>query len=62
MAHLAGEISLHEATAKAKTATRRYAKRQLTWARNQMFHWQILQSHNPAENLHSATEKSTKAG
>ncbi len=31
-----GEISLNEATEKAKTATRQYAKRQLTWIRNQM--------------------------
>jgi tRNA dimethylallyltransferase len=62
MAHLAGKISLHEAVTQAKTATRRYAKRQLTWARGQMFHWQVLQSHNAAENLRSATEKSTKAG
>ena len=62
IAHLAGELSLGDATTRAKTATRRYAKRQLTWARNQMFHWQVLQSHNPAENLLSATEKTSKAG
>ncbi len=35
-AHLRGEISLDEAAEKAKTATRRYAKRQNTWIRTQM--------------------------
>lgn len=62
MAHLAGELSLDEAATRAKAATRRYAKRQLTWARNQMFHWQVLRGHNPAENLRFATEKYAKTG
>jgi tRNA dimethylallyltransferase len=60
--HLAGKLSLDQAATQAKAATRRYAKRQLTWARNQMFHWQVLNSHNPAENFISATEKISKAG
>jgi len=34
-AHLRGETSLEDALAAAKTATRRYAKRQLTWLRHQ---------------------------
>lgn len=34
--HLRGEISLDEARAKAKTATRRYAKRQATWFRHRL--------------------------
>lgn len=46
-AHLAGEISLEEATAKAKTETRRYAKRQLTWIRNQMAGWLKLDPSDP---------------
>ena len=37
--HLAGEISLEEAIAGAVMDTRRYAKRQLTWFRNQMKDW-----------------------
>jgi tRNA dimethylallyltransferase len=37
--HLAGEISLDEAAAGAVMDTRRYAKRQLTWFRNQMRDW-----------------------
>lgn len=35
-AYLDGEISIDEATALAKTATRQYAKRQMTWLRNQL--------------------------
>jgi len=34
LAHVHGEIALSEAAAQAKTATRNYAKRQLTWIRN----------------------------
>ncbi|NQV83677.1 MAG: hypothetical protein HQ494_07635, partial [Rhodospirillales bacterium] len=34
--HLAGEISLDDAVASAKQATRNFAKRQLTWMRNQV--------------------------
>jgi tRNA dimethylallyltransferase len=37
--HLRGEISLEEAVALAKTATRQYIKRQFTWWRGQMKHW-----------------------
>lgn len=38
-AHLRGEIGLDEATARAKQATRNYAKRQMTWIRNRMADW-----------------------
>ena len=34
--HLRGEIALDEAIAAAQRATRRYAKRQMTWFRHQM--------------------------
>ncbi|WOJ89297.1 tRNA (adenosine(37)-N6)-dimethylallyltransferase MiaA [Methylocapsa polymorpha] len=41
IAHLNGELSLAEAAALAKLDTRRYAKRQFTFARHQLptFHW-----------------------
>ncbi len=39
LAHAAGDLSLHEAVAAMKTETRRYARRQLTWFRNQMADW-----------------------
>ena len=37
--HLHGEMALQDAAAQAKTDTRRYAKRQLTWFRTQMPGW-----------------------
>ena len=37
-----GEMSLAEATAAAKTATRHYIKRQMTWFRGQMTHWPLV--------------------
>lgn len=43
-AHLAGRLSLEAAAAAAKTVTRRYAKRQLTWVRNQMRHWRRVEA------------------
>jgi tRNA dimethylallyltransferase len=39
-AYLAGAASLEEAKAKAKTETRRYAKRQMTWLRRYMADWE----------------------
>jgi tRNA dimethylallyltransferase len=36
LAHLAGELDLESAVEKAKTGTRRYAKRQSTWFRHQV--------------------------
>jgi len=38
-AHAAGEVTLEAAIAAAQQATRRYAKRQLTWFRNQTPDW-----------------------
>ncbi len=40
LAHLAGDSSLDEAVAAIATETRRYARRQLTWFRNQMADWE----------------------
>lgn len=39
-AHLAGSLSLNEAAARAKTESRRYAKRQMTWAKRFMADWE----------------------
>ena len=41
-AHLAGTLSLHEAMEQALNVTRRYQKRQQTWARHQFPDWQRL--------------------
>jgi tRNA dimethylallyltransferase len=40
--HIAGKTSLEEATTAIKTETRRYAKRQMTWFRNQMGGWRAV--------------------
>jgi tRNA dimethylallyltransferase len=37
--HLAGELTLDQALTLARQDTRRYAKRQITWFRNQTPHW-----------------------
>jgi tRNA dimethylallyltransferase len=42
--HLAGRTSLDEAIAQAKTETRRYVKRQETWARKFMGDWTAISS------------------
>jgi len=51
--HLNGELSLPEATAGAIMDTRRYAKRQNTWFRNQMKDWPWETSENAARVLKS---------
>jgi tRNA dimethylallyltransferase len=40
MAYLAGQSSLEDAVSRAKIVTRRYAKRQMTWARRFMSQWE----------------------
>ncbi|MFN3657092.1 MAG: tRNA (adenosine(37)-N6)-dimethylallyltransferase MiaA [Pseudolabrys sp.] len=51
--HLNGEISLDDAAAGAVIDTRRYAKRQLTWFRNQMKDW----TWTPAEESFAVIER-----
>lgn len=50
-AHLRGETSLEEALALARQATRRYAKRQTTWFRNQTPDWPRLAAADPQAAL-----------
>ena len=42
LSNLAGETTIDEAIARAQTETRNYAKRQMTWFRNQMHDWRHL--------------------
>jgi tRNA dimethylallyltransferase len=42
-AHLRGEVSVEAAVERAVTETRQYAKRQMTWFRNQMQDWTQLE-------------------
>lgn len=46
-AHLAGDTTLAEATVAMQQATRNYAKRQLTWFRNQCADWQRAEALPP---------------
>ena len=55
--HLNGEISLDEAAAGAIMDTRRYAKRQVTWFRNQMTGWPVA----PAEAAEAALQRQLTA-
>ena len=50
-AHLAGELTLAEAIALAQQETRRYAKRQLTWFRNQTPAWPRLRDEADTERF-----------
>ncbi|MEM1299136.1 MAG: tRNA (adenosine(37)-N6)-dimethylallyltransferase MiaA [Pseudomonadota bacterium] len=47
MAHLRGDMTLEDASDAAKMETRRYAKRQSTWIRNQMSAWTKLDPSEP---------------
>ena len=47
-AHLAGRLDLDSAVAQVRTDTRRYAKRQLTWFRNQTATWPRMDLFSPA--------------
>jgi len=56
MAQLRGAMTPEAAAAAAKTATRTYAKRQMTWFRNRMIAWRSLHAQQSCEFLHLATE------
>jgi tRNA dimethylallyltransferase len=46
---LDGNSTLEEAKSAAKTATRQYAKRQLTWFRHRMAHWVWMEAQDLAD-------------
>lgn len=48
LAHVRGELPLAEAVARAKQETRRFAKRQLTWFRNQTPDWPVCDAADAA--------------
>lgn len=52
--HVRGDCSLDDAVTAAKTATRRYAKRQLTWFRHQMDEATVIESVDAQERLDHA--------
>lgn len=62
LAHLRGEIDLPTAIDRATVATRRYAKRQRTWLRNQMLSWTAIDAQESCEILAAATDHVISAG
>jgi tRNA dimethylallyltransferase len=44
LAHLRGEMSLEAAIVRGQADTRAYAKRQVTWFRNQMVGWEVVEA------------------
>ena len=51
MAYLQGELDAETATEQAQQATRRYAKRQMTWFRNQMSDWKSFNEQDYENNF-----------
>ena len=51
MALMQGEMDAETATAQAQQATRRYAKRQMTWFRNQMSDWKSFNEQDYENNF-----------
>jgi len=51
IAHLDGELSLDDAVERAQTASRRFAKRQMTWFRNQMADWSRIDGTQQLESI-----------
>ena len=51
IAHLDGELSLDDAVERAQIATRRFAKRQMTWFRNQMADWRRIDGTQQSESI-----------
>jgi tRNA dimethylallyltransferase len=62
IAHLRAEMTLAEAVSQAKLATRHYAKRQMTWLRNQMVAWTAIATQENSEILGLATESVERTG
>jgi len=52
-AHLAGRLSLDDAVAQTRAATRQYAKRQFTWIRHQMVAWRRLDAQDSQKLVES---------
>ncbi|MGO9171130.1 MAG: tRNA (adenosine(37)-N6)-dimethylallyltransferase MiaA [Rhodomicrobium sp.] len=52
IAYVRGELSLEEAAAAAKTSTRNYAKRQLTWIRGNFSSWNCVSAQSSERTRH----------
>jgi len=54
LSYMRGGLSLEEATEKAQTVTRQYAKRQMTWLRNQFSDWNVIKEKESERIIGSA--------
>ena len=61
-AHLAGALPLEAAVGAAQQASRRYAKRQLTWFRNKMSSWNWLHTQEVEQNIPRIISKMIDSG
>jgi len=59
---LAGHMALEQAIDQAKMQTRRYAKRQMTWIRNQMITWNRLSEKDYYNNMPKILSEISKKG
>lgn len=55
-AYVQGDRPLDQSIADTQTATRQYAKRQMTWFRNQSPDWPRLETADPADRISAALE------
>ncbi len=65
VAFMQGELSREQAIEQAQQATRRYAKRQMTWFRNQMSDWQVFDEQDyigNSDKIFSFISKNTLTG
>lgn len=60
IAHLRGDLDIDSAIADAQMQTRRFAKRQLTWFRNQFSHWEKLDAQQSESNFANFVNKILK--
>ena len=61
-AHLRGEVPIELAVERAITETRQYAKRQMTWFRNQMPDWEVVEGGSPDALLAWVTDRINHMG
>jgi len=61
-AYMAGETPLEAAVERAQQQTRRYAKRQMTWFRNQMIAWEAFNEQDYEDNFAKIFSFITKTG
>jgi tRNA dimethylallyltransferase len=59
---MAGETPLEAAVERAQQQTRRYAKRQMTWFRNQMIAWEAFNEQDYEYNFAEIFSFITKTG